>query len=225
MSEKVKERCVATDLTWPPPPAELDPELRGSLRDIGAGMRLVHHPFVVDLYTPELNAHYNEKLQHKARLEGERTATDALNLYERPYRLSRLIEIWQDGDTDHAALSEALSWVWPDAELDDTLANPLVCDVLALLRELGFCTDRPETPRPSTDLAIWRGGMPDGVAWTTDIEVARFFARRFATDAPDPVYKATVAPEHVLARFFGRGEAEVVVDPRMLTGVEVMEGR
>jgi len=69
-----------------------------------------------------------------------------------------------------------------------------------------------------------RGGMPEGVAWSTDIEVARFFARRFATGAPEPIHKATVAPEHVLARFFGRGESEVFADPRTLTGVEVVVG-
>jgi hypothetical protein len=68
------------------------------------------------------------------------------------------------------------------------------------------------------------------MAWTTDVEKARWFARRASlisktTGKGDGVVvEALVPPDGVLAALFGeRREAEIVVDPRTLTGLRRLE--
>ena len=52
------------------------------------------------------------------------------------------------------------------------------------------------------------------MSWTLDEKVATWFANRFGEHGT--VYKAQIEKAHVLALFLGRGESEVVVDPRYL---------
>jgi hypothetical protein len=62
------------------------------------------------------------------------------------------------------------------------------------------------------------------MAWTTDPDIARWFASRMRAADPRPahVYTVTAPPEAVLAVMDdvlgadGRAEHEVVVDPRLL---------
>jgi hypothetical protein len=82
---------------------------------------------------------------------------------------------------------------------------------------VGFATDYGAT-RPTESVQIYRGCAPRFVrrmAWTSDIQKARWFATRlWRTDAF--VYTAMIAPEGVLAMIDGKGEREIVVNPRCL---------
>jgi hypothetical protein len=97
-------------------------------------------------------------------------------------------------------------------------------DWVELFETAGFITDTPGYVRPTAPLAIYRGtrlGGERGWSWSTDRDVAAWFARRshdFGT--PAVLLSATIAPEYVLGAFNGRDEAEVLID---LDGLEWSE--
>lgn len=55
------------------------------------------------------------------------------------------------------------------------------------------------------------------LSWTLDREKAEWFAHRFGEDGT--VCEAQIGKEHVYALFNGRGESEVIVDPKYLQGI------
>lgn len=59
-----------------------------------------------------------------------------------------------------------------------------------------------------------------GLSWTLSHDKAIWFARRFHHS--NKVYQATIEKKHVFAYFGGRDEQEIVVNPRMLKGVEAL---
>lgn len=77
---------------------------------------------------------------------------------------------------------------------------------------------------PSADLAVYRGepiaGEQRGISWTTDCQMAMTYARGYSTIGAVQVVKATAPVASVLARF--TYEDEVVVEPALLTHVEVL---
>ena len=57
------------------------------------------------------------------------------------------------------------------------------------------------------------------LSWTTDPEVAKWFANRYQQHGQ--VYTATISKKHILAYFGGRNEAEVIVDPSKLKEIKL----
>ena len=74
-------------------------------------------------------------------------------------------------------------------------------------------------------ITVYRGirgrGSLNALSWTTDIEQAEWFAKRW--DKKGKVYSATVRKEDVLAYFCSRNEAEVVVDYTKLKDVTLVK--
>lgn len=74
-------------------------------------------------------------------------------------------------------------------------------------------------------ITVYRGirgrGTLKALSWTTDIEQAEWFAKRW--DKKGRVYSATVRKEDVLAYFCSRNEAEVVVDYTKLMDVTLVK--
>lgn len=76
---------------------------------------------------------------------------------------------------------------------------------------------------------VYRGGMPgdltNGFAWTTDPKIAQKFALGAGTRVRiegGVVVSGQVRPGQVLAYITGRGEAEVIVDPHLVSHVKVV---
>ena len=71
------------------------------------------------------------------------------------------------------------------------------------------------------EMTVYRGirgrGSLKALSWTTDIEQAEWFAKRW--DKKGKVYSAMIRKEDVLAMFTSRGEAEVVVDYTKLKNI------
>lgn len=86
----------------------------------------------------------------------------------------------------------------------------------------GFCSDVEDVERPTEPVVVYRGAAAKfkrGLAWTADIERARWFGRRFpagGTFGLCRIYTATADPARLYARIVGRGEDEWVVDTRGL---------
>ena len=73
---------------------------------------------------------------------------------------------------------------------------------------------------PSGPVHLWRGESSKsrrrGMSWTTDRDVALFFARRFSTlsDGSGILRECTVPAAHILASYAEDDEHEVLIDPR-----------
>jgi hypothetical protein len=125
-------------------------------------------------------------------------------------------------------LREVVTLAWQDAEFPSARLSTWS----GLLRSCGYLTDSDE--QLTGELTIFRGvGRPEqqpGMSWTRELEKARWFATRsellfrVETGEGNPtIYVATVEASDVLAFFVGRNEQEVVVDPRTLRAVQVLE--
>lgn len=62
----------------------------------------------------------------------------------------------------------------------------------------------------------------DPNSWTLDQKTAEWFAHRFDEDGT--VYEAQIPKQHILALFNGRGESEVIVEPKFLTDITEAQG-
>ena len=196
------------------------PDLADYLVEVPEVGQILHHPLVVQIYPiPGLaNRMYEAKLRELETC----SYSEAIQLYERPYRLDKVWEWFETSDIADAELREVLAFAWKDMESDDSVSDQLVQRVMEMLRYLDFTSDAdaPDTP-PTQRLRVYRGGEPDGVAWSLSEETARWFAARY--DGNEPIYQAWAPPAAVLAMFFGRGEQEVFCDPDLLEEVEELD--
>ena len=144
---------------------------------------------------------------------------DGLAIYTNPFRLQIVMEWWRSGVVPVGPdLQKALSHAWILCEQDDTLDNPVIAEIIECFRACGFTVDANEIQAPQEPLKVYRGGLPHGIAWSTEFSVAKWFAERCLGPGrlAGPIYEAIAPPEAVLARFQSRNESEVVVDPRLM---------
>lgn len=211
--------------------SELHPDLQAAIREAeGSLPAMIHHPRMVELFWDDelLVAHCNKRYEQlsahyqQAVDRGDHGA--AIMLFTaRPYR-SQELDLLAPRMTDPEYWG-LIATVWVDQE------NPEDYPVEWLARFLANRGHREHLMKPAEHQAlaalpevveIYRGG-PDttGFSWTTDPEVARFFARRWS--ASDPIWRSSVRREHIYAYWLGRSESEVLVlDRRHLTTPEVM---
>lgn len=73
------------------------------------------------------------------------------------------------------------------------------------------------------EITVYRGirgrGSLKALSWTTDIEKAEWFAKRW--DKNGKVYSVNVSKDDVLAVFSSRGESELVVDYTKLRNIKL----
>ena len=55
------------------------------------------------------------------------------------------------------------------------------------------------------------------LSWTLEQKTAEWFAHRFGEDGT--VYESQIPKQHIYALLNGRGESEVIVDPKYLTDI------
>jgi hypothetical protein len=121
---------------------------------------------------------------------------------------------------DLATLRDFLVFAWRTPEWPEQGMNREPWH--ASWRKAGFCSDTEDVGAPTGPVVVYRGASPKfkrGLAWTDDLDKARWFARRFPKSdhfAAGRVYEATATPDRVYARILGRGEDEWVVDTRRL---------
>lgn len=133
---------------------------------------------------------------------------------------SQLFDWWYSGMLTVDDLRALLPQAWSSAEFPQHHLG--VAQWVELFRTAGFVSDLGRLA-PTESMHVFRGttwGRRRGMAWTRDVEKARWFAQRFvAIGAPAHVFECVVEPIAVLAIIDdpdGRNEAEVVVDPRLL---------
>lgn len=205
-------------------PEELHPDLVPYLNDEGTrlGWPVLQHPLVyaVPYLEPEnkrLNAQYEYKLGALDEAFDEGKWGSYVFLHERPYRINAFRDICDY--MDDKEYWELLSSVWSDTENLHAWG-----DVESLFerpgREDHFMDDgdrRAFRDMFGDEIHIHRGHThlnQAGWSWTSDYDRAMWFATRF--DADGKVTSTTVAKDKVLAYFTGRGENEIVVNPKDL---------
>ena len=142
-------------------------------------------------------------------------------LHERPYRLSKLEELFFERSIDSNDLVRMLPGVWTDAEPQDEMRWR------HLFEAAGFCTDAiPEKLaelRSHLSVVVYRGGMRTdnlGLAWSLSRPTAEWFAYRFLPAGRVPyLWTGEVDVSSIYAYIVGRSEEEIVVDPAYIRDI------
>lgn len=128
-----------------------------------------------------------------------------------------LADVWADLSIDD--LAEAVGQAWTGAEWPE---QHITGDGWYVLFDtVGYLVDHQQRDRDE-DLpeivTLYRGAIPDrraGMSWTSDLDTARWFARRFdgiRGGLTGQVWRIDIPRDFVLARFNHRRENEHVVD-------------
>lgn len=156
-------------------------------------------------------------------------------LVSSPCRIDWVLE--HEQEMGKPAFRECLASSWLHMELPHILDRRTTT---AAFKRAGWMTDitgevnDPSAPgRTTMPITLWRGTTDRrgkfGMSWTAEPERAVWFAKRWAQNVEGVVdggqgyvWEAEVYPDRLLAYFYGRGEAEYVVDT---AGLKVKEHR
>jgi len=210
-------------------PEELDPRLAVCVGTDGP-LPVLKHPLLYSVpYTPQLNkilnASFKAKMVYVAEALKKKDEGRYLLMHERPYRVSKLLELAKIGyfdtvpDGGNRYWQQVGQW-WIDSEnVHEALPQWRVLWYMQKYRiHRSACMNDDEKAHLSTlpDLIpIWHGEEINdvvGMSWTTDYAIAKWFANRF--EAGRRVYQGLAPKEKVIAFFSRRGESEVLINPR-----------
>jgi len=214
----------------------LDPELRPWVME-GENFTALKHPLLFALpYMPGVqDGQLNEVYRRKKAMRDEYAAAKNFRaivfvVYERAYRLDALLR-YEDQIEDPCEFWDLVGGIWTDSEnihqsydeWREILHDPRPCRE-SMMNE----GERAELAKLPDTLKIYRGyrslegewdGL-DGFSWTLDRPKALWFAKRWQgvhEGETAHVATGTVAKEHVIAYFSGRGEREIVALPEHIT--------
>lgn len=189
---------------------------------------MLRHPLVYAVpYFPQWNAMLNQQYSHKMealeQAEREQNWSSYIWLHERPYRLQAFLTAMPDmTDADYWSL---LHEVWVDSE--NIRQNAEVWETLLLSnrpeRERFMSAEEHEAMVALPDpIPVFQGhtlDRDDGWSWTTDENVAVWFARRFGMleDATPVVTVGTMPKSAVVGYLLSRSESEILGDPEEVT--------
>ena len=206
---------------------QLHPDLQPYVHEVDRVGRVLRHPLIYSLPPVAwrwVNASYEEKRKMLATYLAAGEWSRAIFIHERPWRMTRLDEYWMDMP-DTIERNAALLEVWSDTEQPFQFGPvPLRLFTAARADRTLYLTDDDAGTKPILrgKLTVFRDtgiGEKPGIAWTLDRDKAVWFAKRFRDAADAILITATVDSSKVLAYIVGRGEQEVVVDPRRVLQV------
>ena len=166
------------------------------------------------------------KNKKKQLITDETDVESILLLMLKSYRLPFLASIKDYLSNDD--LSEILAATWTSVEKVDKNLLPLFkkCNKEKLMDKEEFEAYQalPETIKIFRGVSEINKRRIKGLSWTTDYEVARWFANRYeGYSKSGTVYQATIEKKYVYAFFMCRKEYEVIIDPAKLQNFEIAE--
>lgn len=201
----------------------------------------VQHPFIQFSFVPAPDYALSHRILHvddqqdlieirSAILDQIERTTSYLHLLfliQKPYsgaffKMSQMYLSDQD-------FAKALEYIWTNVECPNVDPNVSQSDWIRFFKKAKpeLLMDRDEIEmldQLSDRVVVYRGLQPNasvqGLSWTIDSNVAKWFASRFGHNGS--VYRAEIEKCNILAFFGNRGEKEVVVDPKKLIGVETL---
>lgn len=212
----------------------LDLELERYLEQ--AEFPMIRHPLVyaVPFFDhPTTVARLNKQLAAKKeaveKAFGESNWAQFVFLHERPYRIQAFMDVQAEMyDKEYWPL---LAEIWTDSE--NIFQNHMQWwEMLSAPRQkrelFTNCEDRKLLRKMPRELTIYRGTKACernshylGFSWTTDRERAEWFATRILSedDGPPVVAEATCRKRNIVGYITGRGEFEVVVEPKHVSSL------
>lgn len=203
----------------------LHPDLADYVVPSGPIGPMLHHPLIIELFLfpetiPLVNKQYEAKKNASELAFEDREYRQYLLYHERPYRLSALEDVIDEGISSKEYW-HLVAWVFSDCENvfqnQDAWIDLWSADV----------SDREAAMDP-VEAAVFQG-LPDvvtvfrgvthpdaerGLSWTLSKTKARWFARRHAqADSVKVVIEGTAPKSAIWSYQNGRGEQEVVLDP------------
>ena len=221
-------------------PVPLHPELEEHLvrADLGSKFKwdALKHPLVFGVpYTPGMNFLYNKQLEAKTKALQEYISEENWSgyvfMHERPYRFNAFEEICSK--LDGPKYWDLLSAIWSDSENLWQIGYRQIKKALSFYpehrdhfmdeREKVFLQSLPDQIRVFRGHQRWN---QKGFSWTLAYNIAVWFGNRYALPGYDnkvKVSEGVVRKSDIVGLVFGRNEMEVVVDPRHLSGLKVMQ--
>jgi hypothetical protein len=160
-------------------------------------------------------------------LSGEVNAAGSVYLVGSYAKLDYALRLVDAGKLSMEWLLHELPSLWRGSDPDDT--DPRFLELWKEARRRAGRVVRDETanelfnvPLPRRTFLVYRGqrsGDPLGIAWSSKREVAEAFARGASFRGPirdGELIVARARPSRVLAYITGRGEYEVIIDPKDL---------
>jgi len=154
-------------------------------------------------------------------MSGEHPHLEFLTGVGRNEQPKRLYQAWRRGEIDGVGLRVLILDVWSGAEWPAQLGHRAWIEMFTAA---GLVTDGCDAPK--SPLTVYRGATLSrmrGFSWTLDFDRAQWFAARTRLfGMPAAVYRLACPPTLVLGVIFGepsgRGEREIIVNPRRLRG-------
>lgn len=188
--------------------------------------RMVHSPLVIqpvsEAFHGLINKTYLWKKEAFEQALSEGRWSEAIWLYERPYRFQALQECIDLGmAADPEKYWNAVSMVWVDSE--NIWQNlDAWCDTWrgVLEEKVNYAIDEKQRKRLAAMpdmIPIWRGFThqdgTDGLSWSFKKKQAMWFARRFSdAEGRPPLLASGMAPKNKVLALFDR-EDEIVIFP------------
>jgi hypothetical protein len=206
---------------------DLDEELQEYLRDDDLFGQTIKHPllFWIGPVTPSTVDYINKGIEAKRetldRAFKDKNWSRYIYAHERPYRIDAFEEV-MDEMTDEQYW-ENLSSIWVDSESIGMEAERWRGLLQSNRGSREFFMNADEKEEFSTlpeRFTVYRGysrGDKEefGMSWSTDQNVAEWFARRFSNDRQDIIVEELeVSKDGVFAYMTRRGEAEIILDMR-----------
>ena len=166
---------------------------------------------------PEYRNAYQRAACERLPLPFDPSMMDDFLLIPKSMRVRRIALWWSHGCLSQQQLNQLLASEWTDGgwPADMKLGTRRL---VRMFRDAGFVTDTEGVVPPTEPMTLYRGaGVHNvrGLAWSTNEEVAIWFARRLHRFMPETypcLYTVTMPPHHILGRFLDRDEDEVIVN-------------
>lgn len=216
-------------------PADLPEQYQRHVREVAKGLLMFHHPAMVQIFPVMIREDIETYLTRWRAfiddLRDQKKWTLYLNAFERAYRMTMLVDLAGDVDVTNTRecvrFWQTAHWAWTDSEIDE--GSPEWGELL----ECGVPHREAMMPRAARQalrampmaVTVYRGvqvGVHDepaqeawnGFSWTTDVEVARFFAHRMCpADKTPVVVEATVLRLDIMVYTNDRNEKECIISP------------
>lgn len=186
-------------------------ELQSCVQQRGS-FNYIHCPEIVELYCGTemednlLNQQYEIIRTERQKMMSGGDFERYIFRTARPYRLEALGEVIMQDKLDAERLAKLIMEVWTDSE------NP--SEALELWRGLfgafrnckTFTTSKAALP---DKFVVWRGGTADGLSWTLDEKIARWFAKRFGKN--EQILHREITRTEAVCYLPDRGEKEVIL--------------
>lgn len=175
---------------------------------------MVKHPLCfsvphADIFNQHVNKRYTFVKERVVEEERRENWAGVLMFYEKPFRLDRLIELYQKHQFSQHTLSSLAHDIWVSVEnIYEQRREWILTLSECIPSSFMSVEDEDYFNRLPQRIMIHRGGDREGLSWTLDRERAKWFARRWDKNAG--VHTVTIDKSEVFAYTDARNEQEII---------------